>query len=301
MAIRPMFYAIHLWFNGMIAIVTYWRCLIKLRIKKMKKNLLLLLFSAIFIPIIIPLKAHALDITIGATTWYAQSEQSYIQNKSDNGIIENSVIKSDPAFLYGPTLAVRLSSNFNLTFVYLYGTFDTTQDDGSYISKSRYSRSDSDIALNYRLNDYFKVFIGAKYLSYDITPAKTDLFYFDIQEIDVHTSYGSGLGFSATLPVIGNLFCLGTVSGLYLWGSHSVVAGDRNGNNPQSENLKYNEYGFNSTLSLAYYIAPASVVVSLGGRFQYLIADYNKNSIYLDVVKFTIWGATLTATYTFSI
>jgi len=268
------------------------------------KKILFTTLTAICISIIIPCKTYALDITFGATTWYALSELYYTQDKSP-GIINNSLVKSDPAFLYGPTLAVRFSSDFNITFVYLYGHFKTEKNRGSGdTTKPKFSRVDSDLALNYRLGDYFKVFAGIKYLSYGITPAKTDLYTFEIpvnETVDIHTSYGSGAGLSATVPVIGNLFALGTVSGLYLWGSHGVVVKDIVTSTTHNVNLKYNEYGINSTLSLAYYIAPASVVISLGGRFQYLKSDYKKNAIYLDSIEFTSYGATLTATYTFSI
>jgi hypothetical protein len=141
-----------------------------------------------------------------------------------------------------------------------------------------------------------------KYLSYDITPAETDILNFKIENIDTHTSYGTGLGLSVTYPLTENLFVLGTLSGLYLWGADKAVIKDiANGNIMRSLNIGYNEYGMNSTLSLAYYIAPASTVISLGGRFQYLIADYKNNAIYLDSIKFAIYGVTLTATYTFSL
>ena len=262
----------------------------------MKKFLFITLIT-ISTTFIIPHKTFGADITVGATTWFAASEQYYTQS----AWFGNALVKSDSAFLYGPTLAVRLSSDFNLTFVYLFGTFDTAKDDGNVKSKSKYKRSDSDLALNYRLSNYFRVFAGLKYLSYDITPRESDTVNFKIQNIDTHTSIGSGLGVSATYPLIGNLFVLGTVSGLYLWGKDKVVITDTIGNNPQNLSIGYNEYGFNSTLSLAYYIAPASTVISLGGRFQYLVANYKKNDIYLDSIKFTIYGATLTATYTFSI
>ncbi|MCL1865171.1 MAG: hypothetical protein FWF73_05100 [Spirochaetes bacterium] len=267
------------------------------------KKILFTTFTAICISIIIPCKTYALDITLGATTWYALSEQYYTQVKNPHGVINNSLAKSDPAFLYGPTLAVRFSNDFNITFVYLYGYFETEKNRGvGNKSKTKFSRSDSDLALNYRLGDYFKVFAGIKYLSYGITPARTDNYTFEIPvNVDIHTSYGPGAGLSATVPVIGNLFALGTVSGLYLWGSHGADITDIGGGNPRNVNLKYNEYGVNSTLSLAYYIAPASVVISLGGRFQYLKSDYKKNVIYLDSIEFTSYGATLTATYTFSI
>ncbi|MCL1864923.1 MAG: hypothetical protein FWF73_03835 [Spirochaetes bacterium] len=273
------------------------------------KKILFTTFTAICISAIIPCKTYALDITLGATTWYALSEQNYTQDKKRSpGVINNSIAKSDPAFLYGPTLAVRFTNDFNITFVYLYGHFETEKDQGGgRKSKTKFSRSDSDIALNYRLGDYFKVFAGMKYLSYGITPARTDSVTFEISKnVDMHTSYGPGLGLSATVPVIGNLFALGTVSGLYLWGSHGADITDMTVGTPpnyqqRSVNLKYNEYGINTTVSLAYYIAPASTVISLGGRFQYLKADYTKNSIYLKSIEFTSYGVTLTATYTFSI
>ena len=265
------------------------------------KKILFLTFIAICISIITPSSMYALDITLGATTWYAQSEQYYTQNK-DAYYMQDAPIKSEPAFLYGPTLAVRLSNDFSLTFVFLYGTFKTKRDYGTLKSDSKYWRNDSDLVLNYKLNDYFKIFAGVKYFSYAITPADTDNSTFRIKKIDAHTSYGAGTGLSATVPLVGSLFCLGTVSGLYLWGTDKVKIEDYStGNNKRSVNNGYNEYGINSTLSLAYYIAPASTVISLGGRFQYLMADYKKNDIYLDSIKFTIYGVTLTATYTFSI
>jgi hypothetical protein len=267
------------------------------RFKQMKKFLFIITCI-----IISASKLFALDMTIGATAWYAQSENYYTQSGvSANSVLHDSLVKSDPAFLYGPTLSVKLTNEFNLTFVYLYGTFVTVIDDGSWKTKSTYQRSDSDLALNYRFSNYFKLFAGIKYFSYDITPAKTDLFNFMIKNIDTHTSYGLGFGVSGTYPLTDNLFCLGTLSGLYLLGADKLEITDIGAGSQQTLKNKYNEYGINSTLGLAYYIAPASTVISLGGRFQHLIADYKKNAIGLDSVKFTIYGVTLTATYTFGI
>ena len=93
------------------------------------------------------------------------------------------------------------------------------------------------------------------------------------------------------------------MSGLYLFGNDSFVTEEIWGSPPNDIKVAYNEYGFNSNISLAYYIADISTVISLGGRFQYLIADYkNKdNDVYLDYIRFMIYGVTLTATYNFSI
>ena len=256
-------------------------------------------FFAIFISLILPCKLYALDLTVGATTWYAWGEQYNVQT----GSAKNSLIESDPALLYGPALSVKFSDDFNLTFVFLYGTFEALKDDGAHREKSKFSRVDSDLALNYRLNNFLKLFAGAKYLSYDIVPNNDDTdFIFD--KIDPHRSLGTGLGLSATVPIIGNLFGLATVSGLYLWGNDSFVIKDMW--QPQIKKdvkIGYNEYGFNSNVSIAYYITEISTVISLGGRFQYIIANYkNKdNEIFIDYIRFIMYGVTLTATYNFSI
>ena len=271
--------------------------------KQMQK----IIFSAIilafiFLPAVFGGKAYAVDITAGATTWYAWGRQYYTQ-KDPSGTYYTTV-KSDPGLLYGPALAARFNDDFNLTFVYLYGKFDAEKGDGT---KANFKRNDSDLALNYRLTDYFKIFLGAKFLSYDIVPAKDNYWgslSFEIKDMKSHTSYGPGLGVSATVPITGNIFGLATISGLYLLGKEEIDIIDRsNVFTPVSRTLKigYNEHGINSNISIAYYIAQASTVISLGGRFQYIMADYKGNEIYLSDIKFMIYGATLTATYTFGI
>ena len=245
-------------------------------------------------------KAHASDITVGATTWYAWGEQYYTQKDYIGNY--NFVKKTDPSLLYGPVLAVKFNEDFNLTFAFLYGKFNATEEKDNI--KSEFKRSDSDLALNYKLSDSFKVFVGAKYLSYGVVPIKNNFFggmTFKIKDMDQHTSYGSGLGLSASIPITGNIFGLATVSGLYLWGDEKVEITDIGGANPKSLKIGYNEYGINSSASIAYYIADWSTVISLGARVQYIMADYKDNEIYLQSVKFLIYGITLTATYTFGI
>ena len=230
------------------------------------KKFLLLTFIASIIGILIPSKIYATDITVGATTWYAWWEAEQGGNKMD----------ADPTFMYGPALAVKFNDDFNLTFVYLYGKFDAEEAGG------KVKRNDSDLALNYRVHDYFKVFAGVKYMT------------FSSPDFD-HDGIGPGLGLSATYPVTENLFLLATLSGFHLWGKEKYT------NNHPSDD--YKEYGFNSTLSLAYYIASASTTVSLGGRFQYIKTDFDSNEHTNgdSSMKSKIYGVTLTATYTFSI
>jgi hypothetical protein len=238
------------------------------------KKFLLVTFSAICISIIIPCKIYAIDVSVGATTWYSWWDNNAL-------IGENS--EADPAFLYGPSLAVQFNDDFGLTFVYLYGKYDFTGEVAALSYKAKVKRSDADLALNYKLNDFFKVFAGVKYLSSSTSG------------ID-WSSWGPELGLSAAYPIAENLSILANLSGFYLWGSneddhHTHPSGSGHDGN-------HKDYGFNSGLSFAYYIAPASTTVSLGGRFQY-VKENNNDDSYSYANKF--YGVTLTATYSFSL
>ena len=267
------------------------------------KIFFLILLILTFLPAIFAAcKVYGMDMTVGATSWYAWGKQ--YNSQKDNVDEYNSIVESDPSLLYGPAISLKFNDDFNLTFVFLYGRFES--------EKSEFKRIDSDLALNYKLSDYFKVFAGIKYLSYGVIPLGENFWGahdFRITDIDTHTSYGTGLGVSATVPIIDNLFGLATVSGLYLFGNQKIdmykikFEGSPVEERKEPHNLKigYHEYGFNTNLSVAYYIADWSTVISLGGRFQYIIADYKSNDIYLESVRFMIYGVTLTATYTFSL
>ena len=251
------------------------------------KRFLLLILMAICISIIIPQKVHAFDITAGLTTWYAWWDIDQGNKGSEN---------MDPKFLIGPALAVKFNDDFNLTFVFLYGKYEHkgSQDSASFSEKTKNKRSDSDLALNYKLHDYLKVFAGLKYMAYkkDKKGVATDVGGGTAEtNKNDHSGLGPGLGLSATYPVYDNFFLLATLSGFYLWGSEEVDSSTAG-----SGKINYKEYGFNSTLAAAYYIAPASTVVSLGGRYQYFVAPYD-DYIY---PKHKFYGITLTATYTFS-
>jgi len=238
----------------------------------MKKLILLTAISFIWMSAILPLNASAADITVGATTWYAWWDMN---RSGSNG----NATEFDPAFLYGPMLSIKFNDDYNLTFVYLYGKFDMNEPDGT---TSEIARNDSDLALNYRLNNFFKIFAGAKYMSYSI---KNDM---------DHIGIGPGAGISAVFPVGGDFFILGNISGLYLWGEEKYKGSSTN------SDAKYNEYGSNASLSLAYYIVPASTTISLGGRYQIFKTMYESSSTN-DDMQHKFYGVTLSANYSFSI
>ena len=273
------------------------------------KKILLLTFIIICTGIIIPSKTYSADITIGATAWYAWG--SRYENVREESIRVNNNYAFDPALFYGPAVSVKLNNDFNLTFVYLYSKFDYIEnvyedDGGSCFVEARIKRSDSDLALNYRLHDYIKVFIGAKYMAYEIKLSYDDIYRGHCDSQSKHTSIGPGLGLSGTYPVTDNIFILATVSGFYLYSAgekfeDNKIYDDRN-TKPVNITVGYNEYGINSTIQVAYYIAPAATVISLGARYQYFITDYyDYKPFMIDSIKNKIYGITLTATYTFSL
>ena len=225
-------------------------------------------------------KAYAVDISVGATTWYAWWDWE----NTAAGARDPDV---DPILFFGPVLSVKLNEDFNLTAVFLYGQTDAKFPDERDV---KIKRSDFDLALNYKLNNYFKVFGGLKYLDYTYSFKSfwvTNDYFIPAVKFEEY-GLGPGLGLSCTYPINDHLFLLGTFSGFYLWG-------EMENSGIRKENTEI--YGINSTLSIAYYIAQASTAISLGGRFQYFISDDNIKGKKED--KF--YGITLTATYSVSL
>ena len=99
-----------------------------------------------------------------------------------------------------------------------------------------------------------------------------------------------GLGY--TLLLSENIFLLANLSGFYLWA-------EEENKSPTQPTVKYDakQYGINSTLSIAYYIASASTTINIGGRYQYMKIDRDGK----DNNKHEFYGITLMATYTISI
>jgi len=233
----------------------------------MKKLIFSLFAAALLLTLAVP--SSAVDISAGATTWY-----SWWDFNNDNSQNNNDI---DPTLLYGPALSVKLTDRYNLTFVFLYGKFDMEEEGGT----QEITRMDSDLALNYRLNSYIKLFAGAKYMGYT-------------QGNDFkHLGAGPGAGISAVIPVGGDFYLLGNASGLYLWGEEDQTDGSGN-----KVTDKYNEFGINSSLSIAYYIVPASTTLSIGGRYQYFKTTYEDNT---DDLTHHFYGITAAATYSFSL
>ena len=231
-----------------------------------------------------PSALKAADISVGATTWYSKWETPDSWGFDFN----------DPAFLYGPVLSFKFNEDYNFTFVFLYGQFEHTikSDDGlggTFETDIKADRYDSDAALNYRLNNYLKLFAGVKYMGYNYKIIYDSALGLDSYNAD-HKGFGPGGGLSAVFPIWDDFYILANISGMYLWGSQG-------GDDTTTDD--YIEYGINTGASLAYYISAASTTISLGGRYQAYTTDADYDCATKEKNKF--YGATLTATYSFSI
>jgi len=242
-------------------------CQTTLKLIYIRKFTLILTIS--ILSIIIPYNLYAANISAGGSVWYAWYQPYGGQ-------------KIDPAFLYGPALSVEFNKDYNLTFVYYYGEYEH-----NYGRTSK--QHDSDLALNYRLNDYFKIFTGIKYRK-SVTNSNENSDPPVIVYGTKSESIGPGLGLSIILPAAKNTYLISTVSGLFLFKKteYDVEQGI-------DDTKYYHNYDYNLTSGIAYYIAPASTVINLGGRYQCFI-DRKDTS-----VKDYFYGITLTATYSFEI
>lgn len=224
----------------------------------MKKILISL---AIIITITAAAPAMAVDISVGAATWYTWWLYESSDSESDY----------DPAFLYGPVLSFGFSSKWSLSTIFLYGRFSDNR------GSDNIERFDSDTALNYSINRYLKIFGGLKFMGFT-------------QPNFSHYSAGPALGLGLTLPLGGSFYLLGNLSGMYNYAWQDDSQG-------KSEAV---EPGLNSTLSLAYYIEKASTTVTLGGRFQYFKIDYQSVSDeYTRNMDHYFYGTTLSVVYSF--
>lgn len=245
------------------------------------KKLVLFLAAVTLLTVSIPLKA--MDITVGAATWYSWWDM--------DAKMDTTEFSMDNAFLYGPALAVKINDDFGLNMIFLYGEFEGDQTITGVSTKmpTNTKRYDSDTSISYRLNGYFKLFAGLKYMGYEIKGDGNSTYGVDPYTVE-NIAYGPAAGLSMVLPIVENIYLLVNGSGMYLWGTSK---------NTMSEDTDANSYGYNTTASIAYYIASASVTLSIGGRYQYFkwIPDEDNGT----ESDHAFYGITAAATYTFSI
>ncbi len=200
-----------------------------------------------FILILILLVSSSLlasDLGIGISAWYADWKME---------IPDGSTRKMDSVFYIGPSVSYQYAQSWSTTLVALLtpSPYEMANENDGTTDVKRY---DVDLALNYQIIRYVKVFCGAKYLGFTFEGGR-------------HHGAGPGGGIGMTLPVMGNFYFLGNASGLYLWGNHK----DNN------SNKDFIEYGYNLSAQLAYYLASFGITTSIGYRYQFMKSKYDTN------------------------
>ncbi len=233
------------------------------------KKVFMLVFSIFILTEAFSTASYSLGISAGVSTWYTWWELD------QNG--EDGKIDMGDTLMYGPMVALRFSPQWSLSSAFLYGKFENSSDsDGPPEEIKRY---DSDTALNYSLNKYFRIFAGFKFMGYKFKGGKNN-------------GYGPGIGIGIVLPVTEQFIIMGSFSGLYQWGTEED---DENGVTYESD---VTSKGFNTSLALAYYIPAASVTLSAGFRYQYLEMEIDET--YKNRTKnmdHTFYGFTFSAAY----
>ncbi|MCX8123335.1 MAG: hypothetical protein N3F66_04135 [Spirochaetes bacterium] len=222
-------------------------------------QLSIILFGILFL--ISPL--YPSDLGLGISAWYADWKM-YNPNEPIS-----KTTKMDPVVYIGPSISYQFAPSWSTTLVALYtpSPYKMTND---YNETTEITRYDVDLALNYQLSRYIKVFVGAKYLGFNFDGGH-------------HQGAGPGGGIGLTLPLISNFYFLANASGLYLWGNHKDPDKSRD----------FAEYGYNLSVQIAYYAASLGLTASLGYRYQLIASEYDTNDPYAKEDEHTFKGFTI--------
>jgi hypothetical protein len=245
----------------------------------MKTKIVRFLAVALLAMALVPSQGWAASVSAGAATffsWWSPSFENGVTGKvgpQAPGSSMNRQFTMGPSFLVGPTVSVTLPAGFSVSSVFLWGSWfsgDSSSFNANYGYRTRYDfdvrKWDLDVLVNYALNRYLKLFGGIKYQGYryHYTVANSMLSY-TISADAIQGGWGPGIGASLTLNLWGPLYLMANASVMYLSTDHRFDAWFI-----QGSHSVYHTVGGNVAASLAWYIEPASVTVSLGFRYQYL-------------------------------
>jgi hypothetical protein len=236
-----------------------------------------ILCAAVITTTLMPAKAEAAGMSVGASTWYSK-----MTSKSPG----TDTLVSEWSLMYGPVIGIDFAKDWSVSSVFLTGNYRFEEDIPVAINFRRY---DSDTTLNYSVFKWLKVFGGLKYMRYDTRDSNGVIPPFGSAQ-SRHYTYGPGLGLGLTVPLHESLFALATVSVMRLSGQTSQEGF------PVTRCI---ETGYNTAISLAYYIDSMATTLSLGGRYQYFkTEDRNLDS---SNSKSAFYGITFAAVYSFSL
>ncbi len=295
------------------------------------------LFAGIFTE-----QVHAsVDLSIGANAWFCWWQPPWEKQKRNfwkpypqnteprywpgDYTIGLTPFRSDGKFMYGPAVSVRFLDRWVIAGVFYFGQYYFTNymnntevlafplpSNGNLSRMSfirRINKYDADLNCSYQVLKYMKVFLGYKFQGYYYKERyrsyNSDGSINDVRARDRVISMGPGLGVAFNVHIVSDLYLITNLSGVILWGYEAhwfrnINKGTKQWYPPRGY---FTAYGGNASLAFAYYIAPANLTVTLGGRYQILyyrqkVGDRSYTAFGGNYDHF--YGATMSVTYTFS-
>ncbi|MFW5771277.1 MAG: hypothetical protein ACOCX9_07565 [Spirochaetota bacterium] len=273
----------------------------------------------------------AIHMNAGASVWYAWWDPMWENafkgdavDNPDNYSTDDPSFSMDPSFLAGPALSFTLNPLWSISASFMYGKYDADST-ASYFSAGGFEykelssisidKMESDVMASRKITDIFKFYFGIKFQryaineerkveNYDMIGTLLDQHIVDYDETG--NGIGSGAGIGITQRLYDNFFLLANVSAILMWNNLDRTT-TRNDDTTFSPDIDYNidflTWGANTTASIAYYIAPASVTLAIGGRYQHLRYKQlnQKDERDLDGNTDNFYGITFSALYGFEI
>lgn len=251
--------------------------------------------------LLIPASAGAASLSVGGSLWYAWWQPAWADNESVGS--ETVDWEVPPSYMLGPIISLGLFDRLVLSAVGMKGTYNAESSLNSGTSDSwerEISKFDFDFTVLYRINGIFSIFLGLKHQEYSFTETHT-VAGNPSQGTSEFRGNGPGLGTSVTLPVADSVFLVYNLSLLYTWNNYSQKLDSILGSSQSSAQIT--GYGFNTSLSAAWYLPSISTTVSAGIRYQQI--KFKQGSVEgagfnYDGLQDRFFGFTLAAMYTFN-
>ncbi len=237
-----------------------------------------------------------------------RGEGNYITaaDPDNNSPAYNDSFTTNPHFMAGPVLNMKLSERLSLGLVLLLSQHYTLES--SYTVKNpaetftahnymKFRRYDSDLTANYRIGSGWTVFLGLKYFRWEGTGSfdvltSSGAYFFYLENDVLGQALGPALGFSYSRPIVEMLFFSASFSGIYMKGK-TTQTDVRTIPSYDKEVMKEDRsfIGYNCMAGLGWYFESLRSTLIIGGRVQYLKMDDDPRDLF--------YGITATVLYSF--
>lgn len=218
--------------------------------------------------------ARGASMAIGYLTWFNwwETQEDYIEKFYDKYSYE-----VDPSFLYGPMLSFQITPEWNVSSLFIMGSYKTkfsgVYEGEKYSNSYDIWRYDSDTTASYAFTPFFTVYFGFKFMRYtytieDSSDTGDGMTY-------IYNDYAPGIGVIFTIELVKNMYLSISLGSIFSFTEVTVE------NIPDDTIVilldeKSYKAGANARIALNYDIEKIHMVVSLGFRYQMLYGFFEK-------------------------